>query len=69
MIKKFLLVKKLFAVHTECLPGPEVMEHYSNTRGIKIVHQIIRGLFRKYWATSKTWNCTLKNLDPEKPVS
>ena len=46
MIKSSLLVKKLFAVYTKSLPGPEVMEHFSSWRGIKIVHQIIRGLFR-----------------------
>ena len=28
----------------------------------------MRGRFRKYWATSKTWTRTPENLDLEKPV-
>ena len=29
----------------ERLPGPEDVEHFSNTSGIKMLHQNIRGLF------------------------
>ena len=46
MIKSSFLFKKLFAVYNKSLPGPEVMEHFSSWRGIKIVNQIIWGLFR-----------------------
>ena len=46
MIKSSFLFKKLFAVYNKSLPGPEVMEHFSSWRGIKIVRQIIRELFR-----------------------
>ena len=42
--KCLLLMLLMICGDLERLPGPEVMEHFSNTRGIKIIHQNTRGL-------------------------
>ena len=44
------------------LPGPELMEQFSNTTGIKIIHQNIRGLFANTVSLTLLLN-TYKNID------
>ena len=48
MSKSSMLAMKMFvsAFHVSRAWNKEVTKHFSNTRGIKIIHQHVRGLFR-----------------------
>ena len=60
--KCLLFMLLMICGDVERLPGQQVMEHFSNTRGIKKIHQNIKGLLTNIGSLTLLLN-TYKNID------